>query len=53
MISVGLHLTDLNLLDSTNDLLFDGIHQEEELKATTFKVSYILFNDYFLQFIDI
>jgi len=39
MISAGLHLTDLNLFDSTSDLCIAGIHQEEELEATTYRVS--------------
>ncbi|CAF1105309.1 unnamed protein product [Adineta ricciae] len=37
MISAGLHLTDLNLFDSTSDLLITGIHQEHQLEATIFK----------------
>ena len=44
MISAGLHLTDLNLFDSTSDLLITGIHQEQELEATNFRVSFIIFN---------
>ncbi len=39
MISAGLHLTDLNLFDGTSDLLITGIHQEQELEATNFRVS--------------
>ena len=43
MISAGLHLTDLNLFDSTSDLLITGIHQEHQLEATIFKV-YFMFS---------
>jgi hypothetical protein len=39
MISAGLHLTDLNLFDSTSDLLITGIHQEREIEDAIAKVS--------------
>jgi hypothetical protein len=39
MISAGLHLTDLNLFDSTSDLLVTGIHQEREIEDAIAKVS--------------
>ena len=38
MISAGLHLTDLNLFDSTSELLITGIHQEREIEEAIAKV---------------
>ncbi|CAF0866327.1 unnamed protein product [Adineta ricciae] len=37
MISAGLHLTDLNLFDSTSDLLITGIHQERAIELAIAK----------------
>ncbi len=42
MISAGLHLTDLNLFDSTSDLLITGIHQEREIEDAIAKVSILV-----------
>jgi hypothetical protein len=53
MISAGLHLTDLNLFDSTSELLITGIHQEQELETITSKVSFIIKNSYLFQFLNI
>ena len=39
MISAGLHLTDLNLFDSTSDLLITSINQEREIEEAIAKVS--------------
>ena len=39
MISAGLHLTDLNLFDSTSDLLITGIHQERAIELAIAKVN--------------
>jgi hypothetical protein len=53
MISAGLHLTDLNLFDSTSDLLITGIHQERESAASISKVSFPMTHFYFVQVFDI
>jgi hypothetical protein len=42
MISAGLHLNDLNLFDSTSDLLITGIHQEREIEDAIAKVSRLI-----------
>ncbi|CAF0865964.1 unnamed protein product [Adineta steineri] len=37
MISAGLHLSELNLFDSTSDILITGIHQEREIEEAIAK----------------
>ena len=39
MISAGLHLNDLNLFDSTSDLLITSIHQERQIEEAIANVS--------------
>ena len=39
IISAGLHLTDLNLFDSTSELLITSMHQTREIEEAIEKVS--------------
>jgi hypothetical protein len=41
VVSAGLHLTDLNLFDSTSDLLITGMQQERAIEDAFAKVSTI------------
>ena len=39
ILEAGLRLNDLNLFDSTTDILITGIHQERDMETNMIKVS--------------